>query len=152
MTRAPFQVLVLPYRHIQDSILYAIFCREASTGGYWQGIAGGGEVGETPLEAAKREAREEASVDPNSKFIALDTRAMIPRYYFSDRDWDPDILVIPEYSFAVHVTDEELSCSEEHTEYCWLDYEQATELLHWDSNKTALWELNQRLLRRGSAP
>ena len=55
MSRAPFQVLALPYRITSDSvILYALFKREPSTGSYWQGIAGGGENSESPLEAAKR--------------------------------------------------------------------------------------------------
>jgi len=50
--RAPYQVLIFPYIIIGDSIQYAIFNR--SDYGYWQGIAGGGEDGETPIESAKR--------------------------------------------------------------------------------------------------
>jgi dATP pyrophosphohydrolase len=38
--------------------------------------------------------------------------------------------------------------SREHTSYRWLSYDEAARLLRWDSNKTALWELNERL-RRG---
>ena len=41
-------------------IEYAIFQR--SDGDYWQAIAGGGEEGETPEEAAKREIQEEAGI------------------------------------------------------------------------------------------
>ncbi|OOR05704.1 NUDIX pyrophosphatase, partial [Bacillus mycoides] len=46
--RAPYQVLIFPYIKTDDSIQYAIFNR--SDYGYWQGIAGGGEDGETPIE------------------------------------------------------------------------------------------------------
>jgi hypothetical protein len=39
------------------------------------------------------------------------------------------------------------SLSDEHTEYRRVVYEDATALLRWDSNKIALWELNERLQR-----
>lgn len=55
--RAPYQVLIFPYIKTDESIQYGIFNR--SDYGYWQGIAGGGEDGETPIESAKREAFEE---------------------------------------------------------------------------------------------
>jgi dATP pyrophosphohydrolase len=41
-----------------------------------------------------------------------------------------------------------IAISREPTAYRWLSYEEAVKLLRWDSNKTALWELNERL-RRG---
>ena len=34
---------------------------------------------------------------------------------------------------------------DEHTECVWLSYDEATEKLKWDSNRTALYELNCRL-------
>ena len=51
MSRAPFQVLVLPFRHNQGGQLeYAVFRRRDE--GYWQFIAGGGENNEKPIETA----------------------------------------------------------------------------------------------------
>ena len=35
--------------------------------------------------------------------------------------------------------------SSEHKEYRWVKYDEAMRLLKYDSNKTALWELNERL-------
>ena len=149
MSRAPFQVLVLPYRITPDNaVLYAIFRREPSSGGYWQGIAGGGENGESPLEAAKRETLEEAGIDPSNKYTKLDSYAMIPVVNVCGFRWGDDVLVIPEYCFGVKVDEEKLLLSYEHTEYKWLSYSRAMEILHWDSNKGALWELNFRV-RRG---
>ncbi len=78
MGRAPFQVLILPYHHIGKDVDYAVFRRIESTGGYWQGIAGGGEEGETPLEAAKREAQEEAGIIGESVYLTLDSVSKIP--------------------------------------------------------------------------
>ena len=62
-------------------------------------------------------------------------------------------MVIPEYCFGVRVGEEQLQLSYEHTEYKWLGYGRAMDMLHWDSNKCALWELNFRVRRgmRGSS-
>ncbi|MGH0795854.1 NUDIX domain-containing protein, partial [Bacillus mycoides] len=68
--RAPYQVLIFPYIKTDDSIQYAIFNR--SDYGYWQGIAGGGEDGEAPIESAKREAFEEAGIIRECPYIKLD--------------------------------------------------------------------------------
>ena len=43
-----------------------------------------------------------------------------------------------------------LVLSHEHAEYRWLPYEDAERLLRFDSNRTALWELNLRI--RGLRP
>ena len=96
MSRAPFQVLVLPYRITPDNaVLYALFKREPSTGSYWQGIAGGGENGESPLEAAKRETLEEAGIDPGNKYTKLDSYAMIPVANVCGFRWGDDVFGYP---------------------------------------------------------
>jgi len=144
MARAPFQVLVLPYRLTQDGgILYAVFRRKDA--GYWQGIAGGGEDVESPLEAAKREAFEEAGIEPTSRFLELDSTSTVPVEGVSGFIWGPDVLVVPEYCFGVMVEREQLTMSAEHMDYKWADYNTARGMLRWDSNKNALWELNHRV-------
>jgi len=70
VARAPFQVLIFPFHRTDSNLEYAIFRR--ADAGYWQGVAGGGEGEETPLEAARREAKEEAGISPESPFTALD--------------------------------------------------------------------------------
>ncbi|HEY2253948.1 MAG TPA: NUDIX domain-containing protein, partial [Planctomycetaceae bacterium] len=76
MPRAPFQVLVIPFRRIDGgSFVYALFRRQQATGGYWQWIAGGGEDDESPLEAARREALEEAGIK-KGRYLPLDSRTM----------------------------------------------------------------------------
>lgn len=58
-----------------------------------------------------------------------------------------DVFVIKEYCFGVDVNGQEIVLNDEHPEYKWLSYEEAKKLLKWDSDKTALWELNERLKR-----
>ena len=50
-----------------------------------------------------------------------------------------------ERAFGVRLDDQIIALSGEHTEYQWVTYEEAVKLLRWDSNRTALWELNERL-------
>jgi len=149
MARAPFQVLVYPYRKIRDDgFKYALLKR--SDAGYWQAIAGGGENNETSLEAAQREAYEEAGIPANSDFLQLDTVESVPVTEFTDSHlWGDDAYVIPQYCFGVLVKDSQIMLSREHTEYAWLTYEQAYHLVKYDGNKTALWELDKRLRGRG---
>jgi dATP pyrophosphohydrolase len=44
--------------------------------------------------------------------------------------------------------DADLIISREHDGWGWCRYEQAWEILTWDSNRVALWELNERLRRK----
>ena len=146
MTRAPFQVLVLPYHILEDgTIRFALLKREPNTGGYWQPIAGGGEDNETPEQAARRETFEESGIPADSEFMKLDTRSSIPAVDVCGFLWGDDVLVLPHYCFAVRAENEEITLSSEHTDCCWSTYEEARALLKWDDNRTALWELNWRL-------
>jgi dATP pyrophosphohydrolase len=153
--RAPFQVLVLPYSRGPEGIVYAVFKR--ADGDYWQFIAGGGEGSELPIEAARREAFEEAAIPADAPLFALDSRNTVPVMELAGRLlWGPDVLVVPEYTFGVRVDDVALKISREHTEYRWADYETCRELLHWHSNRNALVELNHRIVqgmrRQGRRP
>lgn len=149
MPRAPFQVLVLPYRRAADSFEFGVLSRADDT--CWQGIAGGGEGRETPLEAARREALEEAGIPAEARFIELQAMCSVPVYLFRDgAAWGDTLYVIPEYSFGVDCTGRHISLSREHTELRWLPFDEARGLLTYDSNRTALWELHQKL--RGLGP
>ncbi len=143
--RAPFQVLVLPYRVAGVRVQYAIFKR--ADAGYWQFIAGGGEGSELPIEAARREAWEEAAIPMTASLHPLESRNTVPVMELAGfLRWGPDVLVVPEYTFAVHASDAELRIGPEHTEFRWVDYDTGREMLHWDSNRNALHELNHRII------
>lgn len=119
----------------------------------WQFISGGAEDQEDALQAAQREAEEEASIPSDAPLIQLDSRASVPKTAFTPIDrWPEDIFVVPEFSFAVELRDQELVLSHEHDEVRWLSFKEATELLTWDSNQTALWELNERLVNNRVRP
>ena len=142
--RAPFQILALPYKREQGKLLVCVLRR--SDCDQWQFIAGGGEDAETPMEAAKREIFEECFVRTED-VIQLTSMCYIPTNIFPNLQfyhWSADTYVVPEYAFAFECKDE-IALSHEHTEFVWLTYDDAKKLLTWDSNRTALYELNCRL-------
>lgn len=146
MARAKYQVLVIPFHITNDQVKYCIFRR--SDRDAWQFIAGGGEDEDNSIiMSAKREAYEEAHIDRDSDFIPLDTMCSIPTFCFEEarKDWGEDCLVITEYSFAVMLDCLMLQLSDEHAEYEWVDYDTTFKRLKYDSNRTALWELDNKI-------
>ena len=142
--RLPYQVLALPYRFRNGKYEFCVFHR--ADNGQYQFVSGGGEDGETPCETVVREIFEETGLK-NAKVTRLTSTAYIPVCIFSPKYlefWPKHTYVIPEYAFA-YGCDMEIVLSGEHTECFWLDYEKALGTLTWDSNKTALFELNCRL-------
>lgn len=142
--RAPFQILAIPYKIVDGVPYYCVFHRTDHD--QWQFVAGGSENEEKPLESATREIFEEVGICAEQIF-ALKNTAFVPNTCFAKvhrENWAKDMYVIPEYSFAFECPGE-IILSSEHREYVWLTYQKALDLLRWDSNKTALYELDCRL-------
>ena len=145
--RAPFQILVLPFRR-EGGLQFAVFQR--ADDGSWQGIAGGGEDDESAVEAARREAEEEAGIPRTAALHRLAATSTVPVTCFAEHvrsHWPRDLAVLPEHAFAVDSTGIDIVVSTEHTAFEWADVDRANALLRWDSNKDALWELHRRLSR-----
>lgn len=142
MSRAPYNVLVLPYYFNEENIEYCIFKRSDLK--IWQFISGGGEDNESPQQAAIRESFEEAGILNNNKYNKLVSMCYVPVENFSEaaRETWGDSLVIPVYSFSVNLDTKKITISDEHTEFKWCKYEEAKESLYFDLDKTALFELN----------
>ncbi|MFH1900165.1 MAG: NUDIX domain-containing protein [Patescibacteria group bacterium] len=141
--RTQYQILVFPYIRTSKGYEYCLFKRKDLK--VWQGIAGGGEEGETALESAKRETYEEALIPVSSKYILLRSIGSVPAKSISAFK-DLGVKTIPEYSFGVEVRSKKLTIGHEHTEYGWFTYEEAINKLNWDSNKKAMTELNTKLV------
>ena len=142
--RAPYQILAIPYRFVNDVPLFCVLHRADCD--QWQFVAGGGEDAETPTEAAKREIFEEYGIS-DAVPAQLTSMCYIPADVISaDRraSWPADTFVIPEYAFAF-LTDRDPALSNEHDRFSWLPFSEAIRLLKWDSNRTALYELIHRL-------
>jgi dATP pyrophosphohydrolase len=147
MPRQPINILVLPFRpSAQGGLEYAVF-RRADMGDVWQAVAGGVESGESPQAAALRELAEETGLT-DAALVVLDAHATVPASFFRAyrTEWGPEVYVVRELAFGARVdASQEIVLSDEHAEVCWMVYEAAAARLAFDSNRTALWELNARL-------
>ncbi len=149
MPRQPEQVHIYLYRKNSNGCYeFAIFQR-ADNNLWWQGICGGVEEGETIASAARRELFEEAGITEKLPLYRLDTMSYLPAYIFGKQIqeiWGKDIVVVPMHFFAMPF-DGVIKISDEHKEFRWLSYEEAEKLVYFHDQKTALWEVKERLLR-----
>lgn len=150
MARAKMQVLVIPYIEDEDMIKYCILSRADAEDNedFWQFVAGGGEDDEQPIETAKREVWEETGIAEDAVFYQLESTSFVPTSCFSlerRKAWGMECLVIPEFKFAVCTKNSNIQISDEHKEYRWVDYNTAVKLLKFESNRVALWELDNKI-------
>ena len=132
--RAPFQVLVFPYRIEAGRPLYAVLKRADD------------EADETPEQAAARELTEETGMETR-ELCRLDSVAYLPvASVTGSLIWGEDVRTIPEYCFGALACDASIELSSEHVDAAWLPYERALGVLAWGSNRAALGELHERLL------
>lgn len=140
--REPFQVLVVPYRRLGSEVQFLLLKRADSEA--WQFVAGGGEAGEVPIDAARRELLEE--LDLSTDVVALSTSTSVPVVAVcGDLRWGPEHLVLQETAFATEAGEATPHLSMEHTDCAWASLGVARAALKWDSNVTAAWETAERV-------
>jgi dATP pyrophosphohydrolase len=118
----------------------------------WQWVAGGVEENESIQQAALRESKEELGIQCcDLKIMALESKCSIPKIYFDgNENWSKDTFTVTEHSFAIEIpTNKKLALSAEHTSHQIIKYDELCNFHTWDSNRTAAWELHQRLLTAG---
>ncbi len=144
--RLPKQVLIIPYRIKDENIEYCIFKRNDLK--IWQFIAGGAEdFDENIIASAKRELFEETGIkDVELEQLEITTKIPVVNVV-KDFIWGEDIFYSEEFAFAVNIEGKNIVLSSEHEEYKWVDYNDARAELKYDSNKSALWEINEKLER-----
>lgn len=146
--RQPRQIHVFLYRKREERWEFAVFLR-SNLKDCWQGISGGVEDDETLEEAARRELWEETGITGDRPLHLLDCVNCFSAEGIGKKHaarWGEKVILVPIRYFAMPY-DGPIRLSGEHLEFRWLPYEPAEELLYFAEQKTALYELNQRLLR-----
>lgn len=143
--REPYQVLIILYNYENGELKVCIFHRMIK--GYWQFVSGGKDSADVDLYSAmKRELYEETGIDASKhKTYKLETTTSIAGCMFKEKFVDCPIL-ITESVYAIEYSEFNRIClSNEHDEFRVVSYDDAMELLKWDSNKVALYELYRKL-------
>lgn len=148
MARQARQVHIYLYRRRNGIYEYAVFQR-SDMPICWQGVCGGLEDGETLEQGVHRELWEETGIKEFPLIHQLETVSYVPSNQFGEKHrnaWGERVVVIPMFCYAIPY-DGEIILSDEHSDVKWLSYEDAVELVFFDSQKTALYELNEKLKR-----
>ena len=128
-----------PYRVVGDDVSFLLFRRAKGKiyEGQWRMIGGKVKVQETYWQAALRELKEETNLVPKIFW----TIPSINQFYEYSTD---KILSIPAFAAEIH-TDDTIQLDGEHTEFRWIEPEEASTYIQWPE-QIRLIELTNRLI------
>jgi len=146
ITRQPRNVLVYPFVRAQPHTLFLVLKRRDN--GIWQGVSGGVEGSESSVETAARELGEELGILDPPPILPLTMYSGQRRTDFSvHHAWPEEVYIVEKRFFAVDLTvrGPHVILSEEHTEFRWLPFGEAHDLIEYSDDRTGLWELHRRI-------
>ena len=97
--------------------------------GLWQMVSGHIKKGETAVQTALRELQEETGFKPFRLWVAPN----INSFYSPDED---SVSIIP--VFAAQVKDNNVLISDEHSEFKWVNSEEAKTILAWEGQRRSV--------------
>lgn len=114
--------------------------RAGSLEGAWCQIAGRLEEGETAHEAALRELKEETGLTPQKLFSA----DICEQFYEADRN---AITIAPVFLAIIDAADK-VRLNEEHSEFSWLSFDQACDLVDFGGQRRCLRWIEDEFVKR----
>ncbi len=151
--RLPIQLQIIIFRKNQDTTEYLLLKRTEEKGGFWQGVSGGLESEENVMQGIKRELFEEIGINETKriidKFHFFQFEDKITSF-FEKKVSDTEKIILSEYVFAVEINsniiiDIDKNPCKEHTEYKWVEFDEAINLLYWQNNKDGFTKLKKIL-------
>jgi dihydroneopterin triphosphate diphosphatase len=137
--KQPRSVQVVIFAETATGVEYLLLRRVKSHGGFWQSVTGSLEEGETHAEAAVREVHEETGIncreDELIELGVINVFEIAPQWRVK---YAPGVTHNEEVCFALKVDKCEVRVDGlEHEACTWVDYDNAVEMLYWESNKRA---------------
>lgn len=136
--RLPIQVLVYPMCSGPQGSRVLLLRRTAKLGGFWQGVTGAPEPGESLGDAAARELCEETGLAGHTiEQIDFSYSFSVPIEFA--HLYARDVERIDEFVFIARLEEERApSLSHEHKDWRWCSVDDALKMLKWADNKRAL--------------
>lgn len=133
----PIIVQTIVYRKKGQEFEVLVLKRNEQRGGFWNVVNGTFEMNETIPDCRKRELFEEAGIQ---EVLHWDDETH--RFSFPYKDYTIVVLV-----YAAEVSEnQEIVINDEHTEYRWVSFDQAIQLMKFDDDKKGLRMLHERLI------
>ena len=133
----PIKVQGVMYSKESDKIEYLIIKRCEDDGGFWQGVTGTLEEGETLKDCLVREIREELGITEIKNISELKQTIQWAK---------KSGFMITEYVFIVELDrNSKVTLSSEHDDYKWCSFEKTYDMLGKDNNKNTLKIMNEEL-------
>ncbi len=143
MFKTPISALVLIHTHD----LQVLIMERADKKGFWQSVTGSLEQGETPLQTAVREVREETDLDASQYELqdwqTTNTYEIYPHWRHR---YAPEVTHNTEHLFALVLPNAVpiKMAPDEHVQYEWVDWREAAKRVFSWTNIDALSKLGER--------
>jgi len=133
------------YRMMNNGPIYLMLKRNKNKhyAHLWQGVAGKIEKGETAWQAVIRELKEETGKTPHKIFVA----DHIASFYDARID---TVKMIP--IFGIEVKGDDVILSHEHSDFRWVTFDEALDLLTWKGQKAAIRTVHDEIISNDERP
>ncbi len=138
---ANMKVEVIVFR-LDPAVEILLLHRPASRGGIWQPVTGKVEKGETVLEGALRELKEETGIDEEHIMRIIDN---VYSFDFTDGNVENKEEVFGVEVDADTVVDISKNIYVEHDRFEWMAPEKAESAMFWSTNVSALKKLIEKI-------
>lgn len=116
-------------KNIDNSFSVLLLKRTEDRGGFWNVVNGTLEINESILNCRSRELQEEAGITN-----VLSWSNELNRFSFTYKDY---VIVVLVYSAEVS-SEQNIIINEEHTEYRWVSFDEAINMMKFDDDKNGL--------------
>ena len=130
---------------VHDGNRVLLLHRRPERGDFWQPITGSIEIGEGPLETARRELAEETGHAGEPEDIGLQQSFMIESHFLSTKFPAPVIATETGFAARMHAGAAIRMDAEEHDAFGWFTFAEAYEKIRWSDDREALEQLELRL-------
>jgi dATP pyrophosphohydrolase len=133
------KIQCIVFRKVKSGYDFLVLKRLPEHGGFWQPITANVEPDEPIIDTVYRELKEETSITKK------DIIRVIGDIHYFEFPWDKEHIA-KEHVFGVEVRPDtkvniKTNVYDEHDDFKWASFDEALNLIKWDSNKDALRKL-----------